>query len=214
MSFDQKYWNENYSEPMTMDGIGNAGGHLKYLASVFSLELIDINSVIDLGAGYGIFLQKVVKHYMPYKVQAIEPSEFAYKKLLRKKLQLADSMQVKTAQMSLEDWCLKTTSKRENFDLGICMSVFQYLSEESLKLIIPTMAKRIKYLYLTFPTDIELKRQREDIHFYDQYALARPREFYYKLLRDSFTVVSSRVLESKYYFDQESSSFTDLFYRF
>jgi len=88
VSFDKQYWDENYSEPMTMDGIGNASGHLKYLSSVFSLELIDINSVIDLGAGYGVFLQKVVKHYMPYKVSAIEPSEFAFKKLKKKKIKI------------------------------------------------------------------------------------------------------------------------------
>jgi SAM-dependent methyltransferase len=214
VNFDKQYWDENYSEPQTMDGIGNAAGHLKYLTSVFSLELIDINSVVDLGAGFGFFLQKVVKHYMPYKVAAIEPSAFAFSKLQKKKIKYAESMQVRLEQMNLEEWCQRGTSKRESYDLGICMSVFQYLSKESLELVIPIMARRVKYLYLTFPTDAELKRQREEIAFYDQYALARPRDFYYKLLSPYFTVVSSRLMESKYYFDKETTNFTDLFYRF
>lgn len=214
MSFDKKYWDENYSEPQTMDGIGNANGHLKYLSSVFSLELIDINSVIDLGAGFGVFLQKVVKHFMPYKVAAIEPSEFAFKKLQKRKLKFSNNMQLQLTQISIEEWCEKKASMRECYDLGICMSVFQYLSQDSLRLVIPIIAKRVKYLYLTFPTDIELKRQREEIVFFDQYARARPREFYLKLLEPYFTTVSSRILESKYYFDQNTTHFTDLYYRF
>ena len=60
MGFDRKYWEENYSQPFTMDGIGNAKEHAKYLKAFFELEQVDISSIADFGFGYGYLFQKTM----------------------------------------------------------------------------------------------------------------------------------------------------------
>jgi hypothetical protein len=99
-------------------------------------------------------------------------------------------------------------------DLGICTSVFQYLTDKELKEALPIISKRIKYLHLTVPTDVELGRQVSELEFKDEYAIHRTREQYQKLLKPHFTFVSARVLESKHYFNEDTTAFTDLLYRF
>ena len=73
------------------------------------------------------------------------------------------------------------------FDLGICTSIFQYLTDKDLKEIIPILSERIRYLYLTVPTDIELGRQISELDFKDEYAIHRSREKYQRLLKPHFT---------------------------
>jgi len=47
--FDKTYWDKNYSEPMSMDGIGNAKDHVRYLKAFLEVEHVDVSSIIDLG---------------------------------------------------------------------------------------------------------------------------------------------------------------------
>jgi hypothetical protein len=213
MSFDKTYWEANYSEPETMDGIGNAKEHVRYLKSLFELEKIDISSIIDLGFGYGHLFKSMMKAFVPYKACGIEPSEYAYKRALRKKLKPVESTKLKLYNESILDWC-KRSDKKESYDLGICTSVLQYLNEKELEEVLPIMSKRIKYLYLTVPTDKELERQVDELEFNDKYAKSRSRDFYHKIISRHFTVVSNRLLESKHHFSEDDSFFTDLFYRF
>ena len=114
---------------------------------------------------------------------------------------------------SIKEWCSRKESTKTRFDLGICTSVFQYISEEDLEIIIPIIAKRVKYLYLTVPTDKELDRQIDELNFCDNYALRRSRNFYRKILGKHFTNISSKIWESKNYFNEETTLFTDLLYR-
>ena len=109
---------------------------------------------------------------------------------------------------------LEELKKEKTFDLGLCTSVFQYLSDEELEVVLPVMAKRIRYLYFSVPTNLELKRQVSDLDFKDEYAIHRTREKYLKLLRPHFTFISSRLLESKVHFNEETTHFTDLLFRF
>ncbi len=88
------------------------------------------------------------------------------------------------------------------------------MSHKELKEIIPILSRRMKYLYLTVPKDKEPQRQISDLDFKDEYAIHRPREKYQKLLKPHFNFLSARVLESKHFFDEEPTSFTDLLYRF
>jgi hypothetical protein len=50
-AFDKTYWDKNYSDPMSMDGIGNAKDHVKYLKAFFEIEHVDIGTIIDLDEG-------------------------------------------------------------------------------------------------------------------------------------------------------------------
>lgn len=213
MSFKKDYWDYNYSEPKTMDCIGNAKEHCQYLESFFKLELIDISSIVDFGFGYGYLFEQMLKTFIPYKACGIEPSKYAFDMAKKRKFQIVESMNLKIYNESLEKWCQRKESKNTRFDLGICTSVFQYLDEDTLDLAIETMSKRVKYLYLTVPTNKELDRQIEELEFNDTYALRRSRHFYRKKLNKHFTNISSKIWESKFYFDEETTLFTDLLYR-
>jgi hypothetical protein len=211
--FPQEYWDTNYAEPDEMDGIGNVDMHIGYIKNFLGLEYIDISSVIDLGFGLGHFFEAFIKEFKPYKAYGIEPSEHAYTKVLERNICPIESAKFKLEKTDILSWC-RGNKKLKNFDFAICTSVFQYLTNEELEEIIPILAQRVHYLYLSVPTDKELDRQIEDLEFKDEYAIRRSRSFYQKLLRPHFTVVSSRILESKVHYDEESTQFTDLLYRF
>lgn len=211
--FDKTYWDKNYSDPMSMDGIGNARDHVGYLRAYLSVEHVDVSTIVDLGFGYGHLFREMLRAFKPHTAVGIEPSPYAFKKAKPDKLRPVPSTDLKLFQEDLLTWC-RTNRKDNKFDLGICTSVFQYLTDKELKEIIPVLSKRIKYLYLTVPTDVELGRQVAELEFKDEYAIHRSREKYQKLLKPHFTFVSARVLESKHYFDEESTHFTDLLYRF
>jgi hypothetical protein len=212
-SFEKEYWDHNYSDPSTMDGIGNAKDHVNYLKSFLELEMVDVSSIIDLGFGYGYLFQKMMKAFIPYKACGVEPSLLAFNKARARKLKPVESTKLELLNESIQDWCNRTESKKLSFDLGLCNSVFQYIPDNELKEIIPILSKRIKYLYLTVPTDMELDKQIEDLEFNDTYAIRRSREFYRKILSKHFTNISSKLWESKYHFNEESTLFTDLLYR-
>lgn len=213
MSLTREYWDINYSDPSSMDCIGNAKEHSKYLKAFFKLELIDISSIVDLGFGYGYLFQQVMKEFIPYKACGIEPSSYAFNKARGRKLKPVESTKLELKNISIENWAKEKDSNKNRFDLGICTSVFQYLSKDELERLVPVISRRVKYLYLTVPTDKELARQVEDLDFNDTYAKKRTRAFYKKILSKNFTNISSKIWESKFYFDEDSTLFTDLLYR-
>src|SRR5690606_15660405 len=201
--FDKTYWDKNYSDPMSMDGVGNAKEHVKYLTSFFAIEHVDVSSVVDLGFGYAHLFREMLKAFKPYKAVGIEPSPYVFQKARPDKIRPVASTSLKLYQEDLVTWCARD-EKDNKFDLGICTSVLQYLSDKELKKVLPVIAQRVKFLYLTAPTDVELGRQVEELDFKDEYAIHRTREQYQKLLRPHFTFISSRILESKHYFDEET----------
>lgn len=211
--FDKTYWEKNYSDPMSMDGIGNAKEHTRYLKSFLDVEHVQITSIVDFGFGYAHLFREMLKAFIPYKAVGIEPSPYAFKKAKVDKLRPVESTDLKLYEEDLLTWC-RTERKKNVFDLGICTSVFQYLTDQELKEVLPIISKRVRYLYLTVPTDVELGRQVSELDFKDEYAIHRTREKYQRLLKPHFTIVSSRILESKHFFDEESTLFTDLLYRY
>lgn len=213
MGFDKTYWDKNYSEPETMDGIGNAKAHVKYLKAMLDVEYVDISSVVDLGFGYGFLFKEMLKAFIPHTAEGIEPSEYAFVRASRLKLSPAPTTKLTLKQIDLLTWC-REKNKSAPFDLAICTSVFQYLTDKELKEILPILAQRVKFLYLTVPTDSEFKRQVDDLDFKDEYAIHRTREKYQKMLRPYFTFISSRFLESKHFFNEETTPFTDHLYRY
>ena len=212
--FDKSYWDKNYSDPMSMDGIGNAKDHVRYLKAFLEVEHVDISSVIDLGFGYGHLFREMLKAFIPYRAVGIEPSPYVFKKAKLDKLRPVASTDLKLFEEDLLTWCRTDRKKNNHFDLGICTSVFQYLTDKELKEVLPVLSKRIKFLYLTVPTNVELGRQVSELEFKDEYAIHRSREQYQKLIRPHFTFVSSRFLESKHFFNEESTPFTDLLFRY
>lgn len=212
-NFEKEYWDENYSQPESMDGIFNAKDHTKYLKQFFTLEYIDISSVIDFGFGHGVLFKEMLKTFIPYKACGIEPSEYMFNKSKRKKFKAVDSTKLEMFNEDILTWCNRKDSKNLSFDLGICTSVLQYVDSKDLDYIFETLSKRVKYLYLTLPTKVELERQVEEIEFYDKYAIRRTQEEYLSYIRPHFAIVGSRILESRVFFDEQSTHCTDLLFR-
>ena len=212
--FSTDYWEENYSEMNMMDGIANAKQHARYIKALMSLEAIDVSSVIDFGLGLGHMLKEVLNIFKPYRALGLEPSEYAYKKVKAKNIAPIESMNLKLQNMDLATWARDLAPKQKKFDLGLCTSVLQYLTDDELEIVIPAMSKNVSYLYLSVPTDLELKRQRNDLDFHDRFAFSRTKGQYRKLIKDHFSIVSSRLLESKHFVDEDDSPFSDLLFRF
>lgn len=212
--FSKKYWDKNYSTPCEMDGIVNAQEHANYIKSFFAVDYVKISSVIDLGFGLGHIFEAVLKKMIPYKAYGLEPSKYAFELVRKREISPVSSTNLKIENIDLVTWVNNSKANSKHFDLGICTSVFQYLSDAEIKRVLPIMAKRTKYLYFSVPTDIELGRQVSDLDFKDEYAYRRPREFYLEHLGQYFTFISSRMLESKVHFNQSNTFFTDLLFRF
>lgn len=211
--FSKDYWDKNYSDPNEMDCIANAKEHSQYMEMVFKLDFIDISSVIDFGFGTGHLFKQVLKRFMPYKAYGLEPSPYIFEKARVEKLKPCESTNLKIEKLDMVSWAKRQKPGSKSWDLGLCTSVLQYLSEEEIDACLPVLAEKIKYLYLTVPTDKELNRQIEDLEFHDTYAYRRSRNWYQKKLKPHFTFISSRILESKVHFDESTTSFTDLLYR-
>jgi hypothetical protein len=212
--FEEEYWTVNYADLDEMDNIVNAREHAAYMKSIFALESVDISSVIDFGFGLGILFEEVMKAFVPYRAHGIEPSKHAFDLVAKKDISPAESTKLALENIDLVTWAEKEMKRERIFDLGICTSVLQYLSDEEIKKVMPILARRVRYLYLSVPTDLELKRQIEEVEFHDQYAIHRSREKYLKFIHPYFSIISSRLLESKIHFDEDSSHFTDLLFRF
>ncbi|MGZ3787778.1 MAG: hypothetical protein ACXVLQ_04605 [Bacteriovorax sp.] len=212
--FSKEYWEVNYAEPEEMDNIVNAREHAAYMQAIFALEGVDISSVIDLGFGLGVLFEEVMKTFVPYRAHGIEPSKHAFDVVSQKNIKPAESTKLVLENIDLVTWATNGMKRERVFDLGLCTSVLQYLNDEEIKVVMPVLAKRVRYLYLSVPTDLELKRQIEEVEFHDKYAIHRSREKYLKFIHPHFTIISSRLLESKVHFDEESTSFTDLLFRF
>lgn len=214
LDFSKEYWEKNYAEPQEMDGIGNAQEHARYAKAFFDVEFVDISSIVDLGFGLGYLLKAFIEEFKPYKTEAIEPSRHAFSQTSKEDLQYSLTSKVSLKNIGILEWVRLSKPNSKRFDLGVCTSVFQYLSDEQIKEVLPVLSQRLKYLYFSVPTDLELKRQREDLSFHDTYAIQRSKEKYYELLSAHFTFIGCRILESKFHFSEQDSNFTDFLFRF
>ena len=210
--FSKNYWDEIYGQSITMDGVFNAGIHADYLHTLFTLDAIKINSVIDIGFGLGYLFNAVLNRFKPYRAVGIEPSAYAFERG-QELIKAPARTRLKLMPVDVTTWC-SMPRKLQRFDLGICTSVVQYLSDSQIQEILEILSKRVKFLYFTVPTDIEVRRMSAEHDFNDKYARQRSRIKYLEMLSPHFTVVSNRLLESKYYFDETSSPFTELLYRY
>ena len=200
----REYWDVQYAEPETIDGVGNARDHSRYLSAFFNLEGVEIKSMVDLGFGPGTLFKEMIRTFRPKRALGIEPSGHVFKKFRHP--------QARVRQEDILTWARRPD--KTTYDLGLCTSVLQYLSEKELKEALPVLARRVRYLYLTVPTDVEYLRQKTEQKFADPYAHQRGRAQYQKLLRPHFTFLSLRVLESQHFFDEKSTPFNDLLFRF
>ena len=129
-------------------------------------------------------------------------------------LKTTKSTNLRICKQDLCAWCLEASPGWQRFDLGLCTSVFQYLTELEIERVLPVMAERIDHLYFTVPTDQELERQKKECGLRDPWAHSRSADWYRARIAPHFAVVSGRLLQSRVHYDAASSPFTDLLYRY
>lgn len=211
--FSSDYWELNYAEPETMDGIYNARRRALALKALLDSEYVEVNSLIDIGFGLGVLFKELINLFVPENVVGLEPSAHVFNQVRRTQLTDVETIHIQLHRKDLLQWC-QMESNPARFDLGVCTSVFQYLSDFEIRKALPILAQRVYFLYFSVPTDKELKFQSEELDFHDAYAIGRSKEEYRALFQPHFTFVSNRVLESKAFFDETTSHFTDYLYRF
>ncbi|HMV41955.1 MAG TPA: class I SAM-dependent methyltransferase [Leptospiraceae bacterium] len=207
MSFNQKYWDEMYAEEegSVIDGIHNAKEHALYAKSILDLGEVKVKSMADLGFGKAILLKEFTKQFRPERIIAIDPSEEAVSIL--KKQKWIQSTRHKIYKSTLEKFNPKT-----KVDLGICNSVFQYISTPNIRKTYEKLAGFCKYLYFSVPTKEDYLYMEKELNFVDPYALVRTKKFYLDSLSPYFTIVSHNLLESKILINE--SGFLYEFFRF
>lgn len=129
---------------------------------------VGISSVLDVGAGLGYWRDWYASNYRRVKVRSIDVSEHACAKYHHE----------------LRD--ISTWQPSHGFDLVICQSVLQYLSNARAEAAIEHLAAATKLvMYLEVPTSSDLKfvvdRQSTDFDIY-----ARSGEWYRKRLIKHF----------------------------
>ena len=215
--FSQRYWKDNYSCLKEMDGVANATGHALYCKSFLELEQISVDSVIDFGFGLGHLFEAFLRILRPRRAEGIEPSPSAFQKVSSRQIAPSARTSLKLRPLDLVAWAehiSKLKRRPRRFELGICTSVFQYLSQKQIELVLPVMAQQVHYLYFSVPTVTEIERQEREFHFRDAYAFERDQSTYLKWLSPHFTVVGCRILESKYYFTTDNTVCSDHLFRF
>jgi hypothetical protein len=210
--FGREFWEQNYGERDRMDGVHNAAAHAAFLRASFDVVLGEVHSVVDLGFGLGYLFQEVLTAFSPYRALGIEPSPPAFAEA-RARLHAPERTRLKLEQVDLASWCARADSAKTRFDLGVCTSVLQYLDDEELDLVIPTLARRLRFLYLTVPTEEEYEHQAREEQFVDPWAVHRSRAEWRALIGPHFTVVGARLLESRHVSDRGASRFTDDLFR-
>lgn len=212
--FGPQYWERLFAHPERMECVGNADLHGAYLRASLAVEMVSVRSVLGIGVGLGALFAEVLQTFSPRKALAIEPSQWAFSRLDAQALKPTKSTNLRVQKQDLVSWCLAESPGWERFDLGLCTSVFQYLTESEIETALPVMAERIGHLYFTVPTDRELELQQEECALSDPWAHARSAEWYRDRIAPHFAVVSGRILQSRIHFDEASSPFTDLLYRY
>jgi len=198
-----------------MDGVYNARLRARALKATLDAEYVEIGSLIDFGFGLGGLFRAMIEAFTPHTVVGIEPSPPAFAWLDGARLTDTPSTQITLLPVDLLTWCQRAdASDDQPFDLGICTSVFQYLSDPELEQIVSCLAQRVQYLYFAVPTEYELTYQAVHLDLDDRYAISRTRDEYLALLRPYFTFVANRLLESRVHFDAENSPFYDMLFRF
>ena len=186
--FDKKYWDEMYKKEkdVIIEGIDDAKYRVNYLHSFFQIEQFQIDSILDIGFGKAKLLKEINKIFSPSILVALEPSKYIFDKLTNK--------QKNTKVFNLS--YLEYTSTKI-FDLGICNSVLQYISDEEMSFFIKKMAIECRFIYITVPTIQEYKRMQTEVNFFDLYSYSRSSTFYKKIILKYFRFVSHSILESK-----------------
>ncbi len=189
--FDENYW--KMYEPIlgaSIDGVDNAEEYANYIKSCLDLAEVDVRSIMDFGFGNGILFSKILEKFKSKYSFGIEPSRHIFEISKKNKT-------FKKYKTILSQDKIQNVRILKKFELGICNSVFQYISTPIVPKMFKKISKNIHYLYFTVPTIEDYKIMNEELNFQDEFAIQRSKKFYLESLKPYFRIVSYNLLESK-----------------
>ncbi len=169
-TFDERYYDRFYESKKTRvsspeqvaDLVAGVLGMIRWFGG-------DVRSVLDVGAGVGLWRDGFKRHAPSIAYRSVEISDYACAKYGHEKRDIAA-------------WCAK-----EKFDLVVCQGVLPYLSDEAATQAIENLAAMTRgFLYLEAITRRDLvevcDRGLTDLGVHD-----RPGRFYLTRLNAHFT---------------------------
>lgn len=165
--FDANYYDRFYGDAGVHDHerIGHLATAVHELCAWWS---VTPNSVLDVGAGVGMWRDWYRMHHPAVEVLSVDISEHA------------------CAQWGHERRDIATWAPAEPFDLVICHGVVHYLDDASADAALANLALATRYvLYLELPTAHDLAMVVDPAHT-DMDVHARTGEWYRERLRPSF----------------------------
>ena len=110
-----------------------------------------------------------------------------------------------------EDFNCTCYSKKKfdgTYQLGLCVSVLQYLSDADVDIVLCEMSKQCDFLYFDVVTNEEYEIMKEGSTFHDKWAIiSRKRNWYLKIILKYWRIVGNEILESKYFYPDKTNSF-------
>ncbi|ETO21908.1 hypothetical protein RFI_15292 [Reticulomyxa filosa] len=92
------------------------------------------------------------------------------------------------------------------FNLGLFMSVGQYLGDEEFELVLFCLSLWCDFLYMDVVTTEEYEIMKTGSTFQDPYAIQRGKSWYLKIITKFWRVIGNSILESKFLYDDTASS--------
>ena len=210
--FEKDYWDQLYKNANHIDGFANGDAHAAYLKSLMYLDMVVVTSMADLGFGLGKLFSAFIETFEPARVLGIEPSKVAYEQFDTSNVE-KDGVCLKLMNTDVRSWALRRPDAWTYFDLGVATSIFQYLSDRHLEQVVPILASRFRWLYITIPTTDEYAFMKRQSGFHDPWAHSRSAAYYRSVFGKDFHFIGSRLLESKRAFKTMDSPFTEDLFR-
>ena len=110
-----------------------------------------------------------------------------------------------------EDFNCTCYSKKKfdgTYQLGLCVSVLQYLSDADVDIVLCEMSKQCDFLYFDVVTNEEYEIMKEGSTFHDKWAIiSRTRNWYLKIILKYWRIIGNEILESKFFYPDKTNSF-------
>jgi hypothetical protein len=90
------------------------------------------------------------------------------------------------------------------FNLGIFVSVAQYISDGELDCILQFLSRTCDFLYFDVVTAEEYSVMKTGSKWRDKYAIVRPKAFYLTLITKYWRIIGNCLLESKFFYHQSN----------
>ncbi|HEX2735631.1 MAG TPA: methyltransferase [Polyangiaceae bacterium] len=173
-SFDESYYRRYYEDPKTRVYSAVEHDHLaSYVFAFARWNQIEIDNVLDVGAGIGLWRDWIQKHQPKLRYTGTEVSEAMCKKHGFKQADIAS-------------W-----RDRKKYDLIICQGVLQYISDDGIESAVANIAAMARGLVFFEALTRGDFRERADQARTDSDVFLRPGSFYRSLFGQHFVTVGA-----------------------